>query len=88
MNLDARRIGGPRVTCSQIRVRIEPNMSGTHIVWEVRADDGTKASGFAQSAGDAMRDATAFVEAMSQPRVGGGLWRQTGPRLVTTDGEP
>lgn len=54
-----------------VEVRIEPNVQGTHLVWNIRASDGTKASGFAKCHADAMRDAAAFVEAMAQPRVGG-----------------
>lgn len=33
--------------------------------------DGTRANGVAYSPVDAMKDATAFVEAMSMPRLGG-----------------
>ncbi len=54
-----------------IEVRIEPNAQGSHLVWSIRASDGTKASGFAKCHADAMRDAAAFVEAMAQPRRGG-----------------
>jgi hypothetical protein len=54
-----------------VEVRIEPNAQGSHLVWNIRASDGTKASGFAKCHADAMRDAAAFVEAMTQPRRGG-----------------
>lgn len=54
-----------------IEVRIEPNVQGTHLLWRVSASDGTKASGFAKSHADAMRDAAEFAEAMAQPRIGG-----------------
>jgi hypothetical protein len=54
-----------------VTLRIEPNAAGSHLVWNITADDGTKSSGFAKSHADAMRDAAAFVEAMTQPRAGG-----------------
>ena len=56
-----------------VKVRIEPNAAGNSIIWNIMADDGTKASGHAKCPADAMRDAAEFVEAMMQPRVGG-LW--------------
>ncbi|WBV42761.1 hypothetical protein [Pseudoroseomonas cervicalis] len=65
-----------------IAVRIEPNADGTHILWRVSASDGTQASGFARTPGDAMRDAAAFADAMSQPRHSGGLWGKPGLRVV------
>lgn len=72
-----RRIKGmPTVT-----VRIEPNMAGTHLLWNIVASDGTKSSGFAKCHADAMRDAAAFVEAMTQPRRGG-LWTKPALRVV------
>lgn len=54
-----------------VTVRIEPNHDASQIVWNINASDGTKSSGFAKCTADAMRDATAFVEAMMQPRLGG-----------------
>jgi len=54
-----------------ITVRIEPNYGGETLVWNIQASDGTRASGFARTHADAMRDAAAFVEAMAQPRLGG-----------------
>lgn len=54
-----------------VTVRIEPNQDASQIVWNITASDGTKSSGFAKCTTDAMRDASAFVEAMMQPRVGG-----------------
>ena len=62
-----RRVKGAPV----IDVRIETNVQGTHLIWNVTASDGTKASGFAKCHADAMRDAAAFVEAMAQPRAPG-----------------
>ena len=64
-----------------ITVRVEPNAQRTHVLWSVRAEDGTQASGYARSAGDAMRDAAAFVEPMTQPRRGG-LRAKPGLRVV------
>ena len=64
-----------------IEVRIEPNVSGTHLLWRVSASDGTKASGFAKCHADAMRDAAEFAEAMAQPRIGG-LGTRPGLRVV------
>lgn len=65
-------ISGKRIKdLPRIEVTIEPNVQGTQLVWNIRASDGTKASGFAKCHADAMRDAAAFVEAMAQPRVGG-----------------
>jgi hypothetical protein len=64
-----------------ITVRVEPNRQGSHIIWNVRAEDGTEAHGFAKSPADAMRDAAAFVEAMMQPRLGG-LWKRPELRVV------
>lgn len=55
----------------RVEVRVEPNVDGSHILWNIRADDGTKASGFAKTASDALHDSAAFVEAMLQPRVAG-----------------
>ena len=55
----------------EVTVRIEPNHSGTHIIWSMWSSDGTRSSGLAKSAPDAMRDSAAFVDAMLQPRVGG-----------------
>lgn len=54
-----------------VEVRVEPNHDGSQILWNIRADDGTKSSGFAKSASDALHDSAAFVEAMLQPRAGG-----------------
>ena len=67
-----------------IEARFEWNLSGSQIVWSVWASDGTRASGFAKSHVDAMRDATAFVEAMAQPRVGG-MGKQPGLRVIGED---
>lgn len=64
-----------------VKVRIEPNLQGTHILWRVETDDGAKASGFARSPGDAMYDAAAFVEAAMQPRRGS-LWGKPGLRVI------
>lgn len=66
-----------------VEVRIEPNVQGTHLVWNIMASDGTKSSGFAKCHADAMRDAASFVEAMTQPRAGGLRKR---PSLRTLDG--
>jgi hypothetical protein len=70
-----------------IEVRIEPNLQGTHVLWSIRAADGTKANGFAKSASDAMHDAAAFVEAMTQRRRGG-LWTPPTLRVVGDDEVP
>jgi hypothetical protein len=64
-----------------VEVRIEPNAAGTHLVWNISASDGTKSSGFAKCHADAMRDAAAFVEAMTQPRAGG-LWGRPDLRVI------
>jgi hypothetical protein len=68
----------------KIEVRVEPNHDGSHILWNIQASDGTKSSGFAKTAHDAMCDAAAFVEAMLQPRVGG-LMRKPELRLAKYD---
>jgi hypothetical protein len=74
--------GNPRVKAAPvITVRVEPNLQNTHVLWSVRADDGTHANGYARSAGDAMHDAAAFVEAMTQPRRGG-MWTKQELRVV------
>jgi hypothetical protein len=64
-----------------VEVRIEPNAVGTHLVWNIVASDGTKSSGFAKCHADAMLDAAAFVEAMTQPR-SGGLWKRPDLRVI------
>jgi hypothetical protein len=65
----------------RVEVRVEPNYDGSYILWAITASDGTKASGFANSAPDAMHDAAAFVEAMLQPRIGG-LSKKAGLRVI------
>lgn len=54
-----------------ITIRVTPNRDRTHVLWGVSTMDGTKSNGVASSPVEAMRDATAFVEAMSIPRIGG-----------------
>ncbi|MFT8723323.1 hypothetical protein [Acetobacter okinawensis] len=54
-----------------ITIRVQPNRDRTHVLWGVETMDGTQAKGFAYSPVDAMKDATAFVEAMTIPRIGG-----------------
>lgn len=66
----------------KVDVRIEPNHDGSHILWCVSCSDGTKSSGFAKNAPDAIRDSALFVEAMLQPRIGG-IFKKTKIREVT-----
>ncbi|WP_166443368.1 hypothetical protein [Acetobacter sp. DmW_136] len=54
-----------------ITVRVQPNRGRSHVLWSVETMDGTRANGVAYSPVDAMKDAAAFVEAMSMPRLGG-----------------
>lgn len=54
-----------------ITIRVQPNCGHTHVLWAIETMDGTRANGVAFSPADAMRDATAFVEAMSMPRLVG-----------------
>lgn len=68
----------------RVEVRVEPNHDASQIIWSMHASDGTKASGFAKSASDAMHDAAAFVEAMLQPRIDG-LWKKPKLLLASTD---
>ena len=75
-----RRIKGMPV----VTVRVEPNAQGSHIIWNVRAGDGTEAHGFALCPADAMRDAAEFVEAMMQPRLGG-FWQKPDLRVIGGD---
>jgi hypothetical protein len=53
-----------------VEVRFEWNLGRTKVVWNMRDNTGTTATGFADCHVDAMRDAAAFVEAMAQPRSG------------------
>ena len=64
-----------------IEVRIEWNLGRTKVVWTARDNHGTQASGFSACHADAMRDATAFVEALAQPRVGS-AFQKAGLRIV------
>lgn len=63
-----------------VTVRVEPNIYGK-IIWRVDGFGNVKATGFADSHADAMRDAAAFVEAAAQPR-SGTLWGKTGLRTI------
>lgn len=54
-----------------ITIRVQPNRGRTHVLWAVETMDGTRSNGVAFSPVDAMKDATAFVEAMAMPRLGG-----------------